>query len=229
MPVRHPLVKKKSASQGLPRSWACRSRRSSTILVRPHLATQPSHGRGLDSGHPPRASTAGRPAARVWAVCGTTRERSGGDRPRSWKGAGQTNDDQEALHTAGSPAWFSRMESSTPGACVAYGTLVLETQRGSAVNIFVISTELGVPKGPYAASAARTTVLRLFGITKAGLAAMAISVLALWCCIALESTTRHRAAMDARASFQTLERLRQQSVPAAEPRTPFHSQSVRSS
>jgi hypothetical protein len=71
--------------------------------------------------------------------------------------------------------------------------------------------------------------LRLFGITKAGLVAMTISVFALWGCIVIESTTLHRAAMDARASFQTLERLRQQSVPASEPAPPFHSQSVKSS
>src|ERR1035438_403599 len=106
-------------------------------------------------------------------------------------------------------------------------------QRRSAANVFVISAVkigIGRAKRRHTLLPRRgRTVLRLFGITKAGLLAMTISVFTLWGCIALETTTLRRAAMDARASFRTLERLRQQSVPASEPRAPFHSQSVRSS
>jgi hypothetical protein len=79
------------------------------------------------------------------------------------------------------------------------------------------------------ASAAWNNCLRLFGITKAGLVAMAIAVFALWTCVALETAALRRAALDARVSFKTLERLREQSVPASEPTPPFHSQSVKSS
>jgi hypothetical protein len=71
--------------------------------------------------------------------------------------------------------------------------------------------------------------LRLFGITKTGLLAMTISVLALWICIALEAAALRRAAVDARASFRTMERLRQESLPASEPTTPFRSRSAKSS
>jgi hypothetical protein len=70
--------------------------------------------------------------------------------------------------------------------------------------------------------------LRLFGITKAGLLAIAVSVFALWSCIALEAAALRRAAVDARA-FKSLERLLQPSVPASQPAPPFRSQSVKSS
>ncbi len=71
--------------------------------------------------------------------------------------------------------------------------------------------------------------MQIFGISKAGLLAMTISVVALWGCIALESATLQRAAIDARVSFRTLERLRQQSLPASEPLPPFHFQAPKSS
>jgi hypothetical protein len=118
------------------------------------------------------------------------------------------------------------------GTCVVYGTLVLGTQRGIVANISVISIrKLGQQRANDAvpASAVRKKRLRLFGITKTGLLAMAISVLALWSCIAIETAALRRAALDARVSFRTLERLRQQSVPASEPAPPFHRQSVKSS
>lgn len=71
--------------------------------------------------------------------------------------------------------------------------------------------------------------LPLFGITKAGLLAMTISVLALWSCIAIEKATLHRATTDVVISLGTLERLRQHSVPVSEPAPPFHAPSIRSS
>jgi hypothetical protein len=71
--------------------------------------------------------------------------------------------------------------------------------------------------------------LRFFGITRAGLLAMTISVFALWSLIALETATLHRAAMDARTSVRTLQRLRLQSLPASEPAPRFRSQSAKSS
>ena len=71
--------------------------------------------------------------------------------------------------------------------------------------------------------------LKLFGITKAGLLAITISVLALWSCIALQTAALRRAARDARVTIRTMERLRQQSVPASEPTRPFLSPSVKSS
>jgi hypothetical protein len=71
--------------------------------------------------------------------------------------------------------------------------------------------------------------LRLFGITKAGLLAMTISVIALWGCIAVEKATLHRAARDARAAVETLERLRQHPVPVSEPVPLFHFEPLKSS
>ena len=73
------------------------------------------------------------------------------------------------------------------------------------------------------ASAARIIILRLFGITKPGLLAMTISVLALWSCIAMEKAALHRGAMDARACARALEGLRERSVPASAP-IRFHRQ-----
>jgi hypothetical protein len=71
--------------------------------------------------------------------------------------------------------------------------------------------------------------MRLFGITRTGLRAMAISVLALWSVIALETAALHRGDRDARTSLRVLERLRQQSVPASEPAPWFGAPSLRSS
>jgi len=71
--------------------------------------------------------------------------------------------------------------------------------------------------------------LKLFGITKAGLLAITISVLALWSCLALQTGALRRAARDARVAIRTLERLREESVPASEPTPPFRSSSVKSS
>jgi hypothetical protein len=59
--------------------------------------------------------------------------------------------------------------------------------------------------------------LKLFGISKTGLLAMTVSVVALWSCIALETAIRHQATMDALISIQTVERLRERSFPASEP------------
>jgi len=63
--------------------------------------------------------------------------------------------------------------------------------------------------------------VRLFGITRAGLATIAACVIALWSCIALEAMANVRAATDANASRQAIERLRRQSVPASVPEPPF--------
>ena len=71
--------------------------------------------------------------------------------------------------------------------------------------------------------------LRFFGITRTGLVAMTIAVFALWSCIALEITARHRAEMDALDAIRTLERLRQPSVPVSEPAPRFEVQSLKSS
>jgi len=66
-------------------------------------------------------------------------------------------------------------------------------------------------------------LMRLFGITKPGLMAMTISVMALWTCIALEKSAIHRGDMDARSRARALEELRQRPVPASAP-IPFHRQ-----
>jgi len=71
--------------------------------------------------------------------------------------------------------------------------------------------------------------LRLFGISKAGLLAMTISVCALWSVIALEASARHHAAMDALTIARTLDRLRQEPLPASEPARRVRYQTVRSS
>jgi hypothetical protein len=100
---------------------------------------------------------------------------------------------------------------------------VRETSVRDAVNIFIISAnEIGIGR-------ATDDGLKLFGITKAGLLAMTISVLALWSCLALQTTTLRRAARDARAAVRIMERLREESVPASEPTPPFRSPSVKSS
>jgi hypothetical protein len=59
--------------------------------------------------------------------------------------------------------------------------------------------------------------VRLFGITKPGLLAMTISVVALWSCIAMENAALQRGARDARACARALEELRERPVPASEP------------
>jgi hypothetical protein len=63
----------------------------------------------------------------------------------------------------------------------------------------------------------------LFGITKAGLGTMTLAVVALWICIALESSTRHHANAEVQVSLQQLRRLRQDSAPAAAPAPWFRS------
>lgn len=59
--------------------------------------------------------------------------------------------------------------------------------------------------------------VRLFGITRVGLAAMTLAVAALWSCIAMENHARHQAETDARVSFDRLRHLRQDPTPAATP------------
>jgi hypothetical protein len=71
--------------------------------------------------------------------------------------------------------------------------------------------------------------VRLFGITRLGLGAMMIAVIALWTCIALEASTRRRANADAQISMERLRRLRQDSVPAANPMPWFRSRRPSSS
>jgi hypothetical protein len=104
-----------------------------------------------------------------------------------------------------------------------FGTRVLQKARRNSTNILVISviqvgTELANDDG-----------LRLFGITRSGLLAMMISVFTLWSAIVLERAALDRAERDARAAVRTLERLKEQSVPASEPTPPFRSPSVKSS
>jgi hypothetical protein len=70
--------------------------------------------------------------------------------------------------------------------------------------------------------------LELFRITKPGLLAIMIAVFALWGSIALQTAALNRGARDARTAVRTLERLREQSVPASEPVPRFHSQRVKS-
>ena len=50
--------------------------------------------------------------------------------------------------------------------------------------------------------------------------AMAIAVFALWSSIAMEKAALRRAAIDARTSLQTIERLREEAVPASQPESP---------
>jgi hypothetical protein len=59
--------------------------------------------------------------------------------------------------------------------------------------------------------------MRVFGITRSGLAALAISVAALWGCIALESVERHRGERDALFVASETRRLRQPTMPVTEP------------
>ncbi len=60
-------------------------------------------------------------------------------------------------------------------------------------------------------------LVQLFGITRPGLLAMTISVLALWSCIAMENAALRQGARDARACARALEELRERSVPASAP------------
>ncbi|MGD1072192.1 MAG: hypothetical protein ABSB15_18850 [Bryobacteraceae bacterium] len=62
--------------------------------------------------------------------------------------------------------------------------------------------------------------MRVFGITKAGLIAIALAVASLWGCIGMEVVTRRRADREARVSLRTLWRLRQDSVPVSAPIRP---------
>jgi hypothetical protein len=52
---------------------------------------------------------------------------------------------------------------------------------------------------------------------------MAISVMALWSCIAMENAALRRGAADARACARAIQGLRERSVPASAP-IPFHRQ-----
>ena len=61
--------------------------------------------------------------------------------------------------------------------------------------------------------------MKVFGITKAGLIAIALAVASLWTCIGMEAVTRKRADLEARVSLQTLWKLRQNSMPVS---TPIH-------
>jgi len=71
--------------------------------------------------------------------------------------------------------------------------------------------------------------MRIFGITRAGMAAVALAVLALWSCIGLEAEARGRAARDARVSEMMLQRLRQQAAPASAPLPSYRLGGVKSS
>jgi hypothetical protein len=72
--------------------------------------------------------------------------------------------------------------------------------------------------------------LRIFAITKPGLAALALSVAGLWSCVGMEAATHRRANRDTAASLQALENLRRRihgpnlSVPARVPKPGFHLQ-----
>jgi len=59
--------------------------------------------------------------------------------------------------------------------------------------------------------------------------AMMIAVFALWSSIALEKAALRRAASDARASRQTLERLREQTLPASQPASPYPPSALKTS
>jgi hypothetical protein len=64
--------------------------------------------------------------------------------------------------------------------------------------------------------------LQIFGITRTGLCAISLAVVALWGCIALEQNELHHGRLDARASLRELNRLRERAVPASAPVSPFH-------
>ena len=63
--------------------------------------------------------------------------------------------------------------------------------------------------------------LQIFGITRTGLCAMSLAVMALWGCFALEQNELRHGRFDARASLRELNRLREQAVPASAPVSPF--------
>jgi hypothetical protein len=71
--------------------------------------------------------------------------------------------------------------------------------------------------------------LQIFGITKTGLPAIAISVGGLWGCIALETAAMQRATTDLRISVETLEQLRPGPLPVSEPMPLFGFPPVKSS
>ena len=52
-------------------------------------------------------------------------------------------------------------------------------------------------------------ITRLFAITKPGIAALALSVAALWTCLGVEASVRHQADRNTEASLRTLIHLRQ--------------------
>ena len=100
---------------------------------------------------------------------------------------------------------------------------MLDSPEWRSVNSFKISV---IEFGSGRATGHR---LKLFAITRAGLLATTISVLALWGCLAVQTAILRRAARDARVAIRTMERLRQHSVPASEPTPPFRSPSVKTS
>jgi hypothetical protein len=59
--------------------------------------------------------------------------------------------------------------------------------------------------------------VRIFGITRAGLASLAIGVLVLWGCFASEMMATRRAQAELRASLRQIERLRQSVQPVSRP------------
>jgi hypothetical protein len=63
--------------------------------------------------------------------------------------------------------------------------------------------------------------MRIFGITQTGMMAMAIAVFALWSSIAMEKAALRRAAIDEHTSLKTIERLREEAVPASHPEVPY--------
>jgi hypothetical protein len=72
--------------------------------------------------------------------------------------------------------------------------------------------------------------MRIFGITKTGLRAIALAVLCLWTCLGLEAIARSRANRDAKIALLQIESLRHKAVPVSLPAPvnppasrPFHS------
>jgi hypothetical protein len=59
--------------------------------------------------------------------------------------------------------------------------------------------------------------VRLFAITPQGLLGITISVIGLWCCLAMEKTTVRRANQDLYATQIAMARLREQAVPVSRP------------
>jgi hypothetical protein len=102
-------------------------------------------------------------------------------------------------------------------------TRVNEPPQTSRHKVFRISEN---PGGPSRAKQI-TTHMRIFGITPifaitpAGMTAMAIAVFALWSSIAMERAALRRAAIDEHSSLETIQRLREEAVPASHPESPY--------